>query len=95
MTIIINLSNLESIPKDSPLYIRHREGNKKNGSRAQTCNAVCLEPPFYKCTRAKGHDQDRHTSRKGDSHDHIAHGQEGKMFARWNDEEGGKEGEHK
>lgn len=71
--IIINRTNGEVVPPSSPLFIGFRE-SRKNGM----CCEVCPEPPYYKCTRAKGHEK----SRKGTT-DHAAHGADGQMYARW------------
>jgi len=72
----VNLTNCESVDSSHPLFVGSRM-SRKNGM----CQEVCPEPPYYRCTRASGHDK-TFPSSKG-TPDHAAHGVNGEMFARW------------
>ncbi len=102
MAILINLSDYQTVDRSSDLYIHFRRGKSRevseengvivvNTSSSTLCGKVCSEPPHYKCTRAKGHE--RFKNKNPEYADHVAHGEGGAMFARWNDEEEDMEGE--
>lgn len=91
--IIINLADGQHVPEKSPLFIRFRKPNIGK----DLCRAVCKDAPHYQCTRSEGHYRrvdsrckSGHTLSDSQDRDHAAHGVNGEMFARWNDDNGGE-----
>jgi hypothetical protein len=77
MTIKLNLISTPGIKPSHHLYIPSRVAKREG-----MCRCQCPEAPYYRCTRAKGHEKQEGEGNR----DHAAHGVNGEIFAIWSEE---------
>lgn len=81
----LNLTSGLSIDSDHPQYVAP-------GPEGDECGELAPEPPYYRCTRRKGHQEWKAVSAEPEHmQDHAAHGGRGNsiaMYARWASSDG-------